>query len=136
MYEVAERSVERTSSKIMDRLRASREEFLGASRDVGKKLGKQWFETSATFEQLERLWTLRDRLEANGGEDNHVLGSAEVFLAIQPDASDIHTQCERFWRETVGIRDDIRRNQPAFLTAFMDAAVGQWPAIREQLADG
>lgn len=136
MYEIIERTVEKPSPKIVERLRGSREEFLRSSRELGRRLGRNWLEHSASFEQLERLWLLRERLVAQETGYDRPLGSAELYMALHPDAERLHEESDRFWRETVGIADDLRRNQSEFLTAFLDAAVANWPELRAQVTDG
>jgi hypothetical protein len=135
MLDTIPRTTLRQDARLLERLHSSREEFYQGARAAGRKFGRTWLESSASYEQLERLWRYREnQREANDGP-KRVLGSAEVYLAVHPGTENLHVQAEHFWKNVVGVADDLLRNQEEFLEAFLDAAVADWPRIKEQLEE-
>lgn len=136
MLDVIDRAGRKTEPKLMERLRASREEFFAQARSQGSRYGRSWLEQAAGYEQLERLWCFHEKRKEDSAAGARPLGSAEVYLAIHPETSSLHEESRQFWSSVVGVADELLRNQGEFLDAFMESAVADWPAIKERLDAG
>jgi len=133
MVEVVERVNVRLPADTLEQLRSTREKFLLQVQETGASVGNAWLEGGASYEELERLWAFREELSERGDYDEQPLGAAEVYFAMHPQVEDLHDEATRFWRDVIGIPDELQRNQKEFLMGFIEAAVGAWPKLKEQL---
>ncbi len=117
---------------VVNRLKASRDEYLGNSYEFGKSTGADWARNAADWIELKRLDDFRD---AVGSENwpNVFAGGGHALARVvlgKPDEGAADTKA--FW-EQIGIEEQDQIASQDFARGFADGAVEVWEQVQGQI---
>lgn len=141
--EIAAKKEKKTMDDVIQRLRASRQQFDDRDYSKGLEAGKEWAKSDAEAVELQRLAKLRETIDADArdswqdwfetGGSRSAWGAWERFVfLIRPETDGDRSACGEFWEEVLG--DDVHMaGGAAWLRGFADGALEIWWEVERQL---
>lgn len=138
LAEHAARKERKNMSDVIQRLRASKQQFDDESYKDGFYVGQGWAKDIAEVRELQNLArvrrSIRDEDWTFETDDNSAYGAWEwLYFQIFPEHDRDRDEADVFWAGVLEDEDDPRRFDAGFLRGFADGALDIWTQVKNQI---
>lgn len=127
----------RDTSKVIERLRASRQAAVSAKFQEGHQAGEEWASEIADYVELRRLGQMKEGTSPvdwdlfwDTGVNDANCASERLAFVIRPDDNEDRQAAAAFWETAVGDGVDLTDD---FVRGFVDGALDVWREVRDKL---